>query len=331
MLSGKQNSMRRHQRNNHHYHNIRRLRLPFPGINKVKTSAAIVVSINKSVVKCRHNLVKLLSQLARIATPSCSLKGFEILRRQQEKIITPQLEGNNNVVVASLQKNREILTDFPDGILQHDEIFEANKFVPRPSFLFLHNNNNNNKMFLPPLVSDKKGTIVLDLDETLVHSCLDPPPPRYDFTVTRNMNRVTINFYVLKRPGMDEFLEMISKKYEVVVFTAGHKDYASKVLDILDPKGLFISHRFYRDSCKRVRGIKFVKDLSKIGRDLKKVVIVDDNPKSFALQPENGIPIKPFLGDELWDRELMKLAGFFERCDVFQDMRDAVNQYVRRC
>ncbi|XP_022720821.1 carboxy-terminal domain RNA polymerase II polypeptide A small phosphatase 1-like [Durio zibethinus] len=180
---------------------------------------------------------------------------------------------------------------------------------------------------LPPLVSDKKGTIVLHLDETLVHSSLGPPPPRYDFTVSRNKDGVTINFYVLKRPGVDEFLEMISKKYEVVVLTAGQEAYASKVLDTLDPKG-FISHRVYTDSCKQVRG-KFVKDLSEMGRDLRKIVIVDNNPHSFALQPENGIPIKPFFSDEISDRELMKLAGFFERCDVFQDIRDAVNQYLR--
>ncbi|XVF87264.1 hypothetical protein PTKIN_Ptkin18bG0105100 [Pterospermum kingtungense] len=297
MLSDKQNSIRRHL--HHHFHKRRR----FPARAE---SAAIVVSINQSIVKSRHHLAKLLSPLVRTLTPSCSLKGFEILRHNNKE--NTQFEGNNVVVGPR-----------PNRVLQH-ELFEAKKFVSRPSFFVLHRN------MLPPLVSDKKGTIVLDLDETLVHSTLDPPPPRYDFTVSRKIHRVTINFYVSKRPGVDEFLEMISKKYEVVVFTAGHKEYASKVLDTLDPKG-FISHRFYRDSCKRVRG-KLVKDLSKMGRDLRKIVIVDDNPKSFALQPENGIPIKPFLGDELWDRELMKLAGFFERCDVFQDMRDAVKQYV---
>ncbi|XWS19753.1 hypothetical protein CRYUN_Cryun31cG0044000 [Craigia yunnanensis] len=289
MLSDKQNSIRRQ----HRYHKRRR----FPG--KIN-SAAIVTSISKSIVKCRHHLAKFLSELARVVTPSCSLKGFEILR-QEEKT---HFEANNVVGPG----------------FQHEFDTNFNNIVPRSPVLLLHRN------MLPPLVSDKKETIVLDLDETLVHSILEPPPPRYDFTVSRNMDGVTINFYVLKRPGVDEFLEMISKKYEVVVFTAGQKEYASKVLDTLDPKG-FISHRFYRDSCKQVRG-KFVKDLSEMGRDLRKIVIIDDNPKSFALQPENGILIKPFFGDELWDRELMKLAGFFERCDIFQDMRDAVNLYL---
>ncbi|XP_052477982.1 uncharacterized protein LOC105775972 [Gossypium raimondii] len=259
----------------HHIFHIRRC---FSGKkNNAANSITIFASINKCFDKCTHQLTKVLSVLARKVTPSCRIKGFEVIEKKD-----------------------------------------------KPQFDYVDVKARN---LLPPLGPDKKGTIVLDLDETLVHSRLGPPPPRYDFAVSRVMDGVTIYFYVFKRPGVDEFLEIISKKYEVVVFTAGHKAYASKVIDTLDPKGL-ISHRFYRDSCKQVRG-KFIKDLSEIGRDLRKTVIVDDNPKSYSLQPENGIPIKPFYGDELWDRELMKLAGFFERCDVFQDMRDAVNHYLR--
>ncbi|MFQ6643634.1 hypothetical protein Gotur_018557 [Gossypium turneri] len=100
-----------------------------------------------------------------------------------------------------------------------------------------------------------------------------------------------MNFYVWKIPRVDEFLEAISKKYEVVVVTAELEPYASLLLDILDPKGL-ISHRLYRDSCKQLGRGRFIKDLSKIGRDLKQVVIVDDNPKSYTFQPANAIPTK---------------------------------------
>ncbi|XP_052477984.1 uncharacterized protein LOC105775132 [Gossypium raimondii] len=180
---------------------------------------------------------------------------------------------------------------------------------------------------LPPLVSSKKRTVVLDLDETLVHSTTGTPPPNYDFMITPTIEGVTMNFYVLKRPGVDEFLEAISKKYEVVVFTAGLEQYASLLLDVLDPKGL-ISHRLYRDSCKPLVKRRFAKDLSTIGRDLENVVIVDDNPRSYALQPANAIPIKRFV-DDVEDKELEKLLGFFEMyCDGFEDMREAVKQYL---
>ncbi|TYG97437.1 hypothetical protein ES288_A10G038700v1 [Gossypium darwinii] len=133
-----------------------------------------------------------------------------------------------------------------------------------------------------------------------------------------------MNFYVSKRPGVDFFLEEISKKHEVVVFTAGLKQYASQVLDKLDPKGL-ISHRLYRDSCKELNG-KFVKDLSEMGRDLGRIVIVDDNPNAYSLQPENAVPIRPFVEDS-HDRELEKLVQFFQWCERFEDMRVAVKQY----
>ncbi|XVE88264.1 hypothetical protein DITRI_Ditri19aG0055900 [Diplodiscus trichospermus] len=292
MISDQPKSIRLQQQRCH-----KRRRFPLKKMNSV----IIFASINNSIVKCRQHLTKFLFDLESRGTPSCGLRGFEMLRQEQKT----QFEAND--------------------VVGHGPQLEPKScsfnLLLRPPVLVVHRN------LLPPLDSDKKGTIVLDLDETLVHSSLDPPPPKYDFRVSRDMDGVTVNFYVLKRPGVDEFLELISKKYEVVVFTAGHEAYASKVLNTLDPKGRFISHRFYRDSCKQVRG-KYVKDISEMGRDMTKIVIVDDNPKSFALQPENGIPIKPFLGDELWDRELMKLAGFFERCDVFKDIRDAVNQYL---
>ncbi|KAH7568718.1 hypothetical protein ACOSP7_011746 [Xanthoceras sorbifolium] len=178
---------------------------------------------------------------------------------------------------------------------------------------------------LPRLISPDKRTIFLDLDETLIHSKPDPPPKRFDFIVRPRIDGEMMNFYVLKRPGVDAFLESISEKYEVVVFTAGLKEYASLVLDRLDKKGL-ISHRLYRDSCKQFDG-KFVKDLSEVGRDLKKAVIVDDNPNAYHFQPENAIPVKPFTGDNC-DVELLKLIDFFQGCQSYVDMRDAAKDFV---
>lgn len=136
---------------------------------------------------------------------------------------------------------------------------------------------------------------------------------------------VKVDFYVAKRPYVDEFLDILSKKYEIVVFTAGVEEYASLVLSRLDRKSV-ISHRLYRDSCREVEG-KFVKDLGGLGRDLRRVVIVDDNPNSYVLQPENAVPISPFVND-LADGELRRLVEFFERCVGDEDLRDAVKVYL---
>ncbi|KAG7026508.1 CTD small phosphatase-like protein, partial [Cucurbita argyrosperma subsp. argyrosperma] len=180
---------------------------------------------------------------------------------------------------------------------------------------------------LPPLISPAKRTVLLDLDETLVHSKLDPPPERFDFVVRPRIDGEILNFYVLKRPGVDQFLEALADRFEIVVFTAGLKEYASLVVNHLDKKSV-ISHRLYRDSCKEVEG-KYVKDLSEIGRDLRRVVIVDDNPNAYAFQPENAIPIASFIDDPA-DKELGKLVKFFDVCDCYDDMRDAVKYYLSR-
>ncbi|KAG4960321.1 hypothetical protein JHK82_037008 [Glycine max] len=179
---------------------------------------------------------------------------------------------------------------------------------------------------LPPSFSLRK-TVFLDLDETLVHSHPSPPPERFDFVVRPVIGGEPMDFYVLKRPGVDEFLESLAAKYEVVVFTAALKEYASMVLDRLD-RNRFISHRLYRDSCRNIDG-KLVKDLNETGRDLKRVVIVDDNPNSFSNQPDNAILIRPFV-DDIFDRELWKLKSFFNESDCCEcdDMRDAVKHYV---
>ncbi|KAG8365575.1 hypothetical protein BUALT_Bualt18G0119700 [Buddleja alternifolia] len=182
----------------------------------------------------------------------------------------------------------------------------------------------NDRITLPPLLSPEKKTIFLDLDETLVHSTANFPPEKYDFVVRPVIEGEKVEFYVLKRPFVDEFLKFLSEKFEVVVFTAGIEAYASLVVDKLDWRKV-VSHRLYRDSCKEVDG-KFVKDLSEVGREMNNVMIVDDNPNSYHYQPDNAIPIKPFT-DDLGDEELKKLIKFFEGCDSVQDMRDVVKGY----
>ncbi|KAK9132253.1 hypothetical protein Scep_011781 [Stephania cephalantha] len=135
-----------------------------------------------------------------------------------------------------------------------------------------------------------------------------------------------MHFYVIKRPGVDEFLKSLSDKFEIVVFTAGLREYASLVLDQLDP-GNVISYRLYRDSCTEQSG-RFVKDLGDLGRDLKNVVLVDDNPNAYSLQPENALPVAPFFSD-VGDGELKKVMRFFDEfVDGFEDVRDALKSFL---
>ena len=126
---------------------------------------------------------------------------------------------------------------------------------------------------LEPQPSSLKGrnTLILDLDETLIHSSFTEVES--DILLKIKVNTQKFNVYVLKRPGVDEFLQKCYKAFEVVVFTASLSNYADPLLDILDPNRQ-ISFRLFRESCSYSNG-SYIKDLTKLGRDLKNVIIVD--------------------------------------------------------
>lgn len=116
-----------------------------------------------------------------------------------------------------------------------------------------------------------RNTLVLDLDETLIHSNFS----KTDCDISLNIKVEKKNYwiYALKRPGVDRFLARCGELFEVVVFTASLSSYADPLLNALD-KSKTISQRLYRESCSYING-SYVKDLSKLGRDLRHVVIID--------------------------------------------------------
>ena len=89
-----------------------------------------------------------------------------------------------------------------------------------------------------------------------------------------------VPMYVLYRPFVRMFLEKMSQLYEVVVFTAGEEYYAKQVLDDLDPTNEIFSSRLYRDSCTFYNDI-YIKDLSRLGRPLSEIIIVDNSPHAY--------------------------------------------------
>jgi hypothetical protein len=94
-----------------------------------------------------------------------------------------------------------------------------------------------NKICLPPRKSTRNTplTLVLDLDETLVHCAVEPiPNPDVEFDV--NFNGLEYKVRARKRPYLDYFLAAVAKKFEVVVFTASQRVYADKLLNLIDPQ-----------------------------------------------------------------------------------------------
>ena len=149
-----------------------------------------------------------------------------------------------------------------------DESEEANLPPPDPPFLPKKKEN------------DKRDyCLVLDLDETLVHYFEDETES-----------------YVKVRLGAETFIKELSKYCEICIFTASTKYYADIVINGLACNDL-VDYRLYRQHTTINKGIN-IKDLSKLGRNLEKIIIVDNIEENYQLQPNNGINISDFEGDE---------------------------------
>ena len=165
--------------------------------------------------------------------------------------------------------------------------------------------------YLQQNITDKKiFTLVLDLDETLI-----------------SFRKEDAEKGILRlRPYLNQFLTEIKPLYELIVFTAGTQEYADPILDAIEKKGKFFDKRLYRQHAVIIDNV-FVKDLSKLGRDLSKVIIIDNMPHNFKLQKENGIFIKNFYGDDKKDQALLDLIPILksiasnEENDVRQEMK----------
>ena len=154
----------------------------------------------------------------------------------------------------------------------------------------------------------KKKCLILDLDETLVHSSF-----KYlrtaNFVIPVEIDNQIHHVYVIKRPGVDEFLKKVGQWFEVVVFTASVLKYGEPLLDKLDIHNS-VHHRLFRDSCYNYQG-NFIKNLSQIGRPLADSIIIDNSPASYIFHPQHSIPISSWFSDT-HDNELLDLLPFLE-------------------
>ena len=138
----------------------------------------------------------------------------------------------------------------------------------------------------PPFIktpNKKKYSVVFDLDETLIN---------IEFKDIAN-NKCILHL----RPGLFSFLSDIKPYCELMTFTSASKEYAQPIINEIESKKKYFDYNFFREH-SIIYGNDFVKDISRIGRDMKKIIIIDNMEENFRLNKKNGIKIKAFYGDQ---------------------------------
>ncbi|XP_077573254.1 CTD small phosphatase-like protein 3 [Stigmatopora nigra] len=177
---------------------------------------------------------------------------------------------------------------------------------------------------IPPKIrSTPEATLVLDLEETLMFGSLNMiDNAEYTFLTTFQGQQYKV--YMILRPYLKEFLQSVAKSYELFIYTCAKKEYAEKILGILDPRRKIFRHRLYQDECACVLG-HYIKDLSILKRDLRKTVVLDNAPHTYPYNLMNTLPIKSWSG-EPDDRELQKLIPYMEKLSATEDFREVLKK-----
>ncbi|KAG7097013.1 hypothetical protein E1B28_004406 [Marasmius oreades] len=181
-------------------------------------------------------------------------------------------------------------------------------------------------------------TLVLDLDETLIHST---SRPMSNYTGSSGLfgirafgsrkagsghvvevvlgGRSTL-YHVYKRPFVDFFLRTVSGWYTLVIFTASMKEYADPVIDWLDAGRGILGNRLFRDSCTQLPNGSYTKDLTIVEPDLARVCLVDNSPVSYKVNEANGVPIEGWTHDPS-DEALLDLLPVLDSLRFTSDVR----------
>ncbi|EMD40843.1 hypothetical protein CERSUDRAFT_149311 [Gelatoporia subvermispora B] len=182
-------------------------------------------------------------------------------------------------------------------------------------------------------------TLVLDLDETLIHSSSRPISSASSsgsgmlglagfgrrnkgagHVVEVVLGGKSTMYHVYKRPFADYFLRQVSKWYTLVIFTASMKEYADPVIDWLDAGRGILDRRFFRESCTQLPNGSYTKDLSIVEQDLSRVCLIDNSPICYTINEANGIPIEGWTHDP-HDEALLDLLPVLDSLRFTSDVR----------
>ena len=212
--------------------------------------------------------------------------------------------------------------------------------------------------FLPKISQKYKYTLVLDMDETIIYyvsnNMMAKNSLNYGYLIDKFSGGFLSNFlsekelkckdknikdgnenfdenemmrsgFFLLRPYAKKFLSELKNYYEIVIFTAGTKEYSDKILNLIELNEDIIKFRLSRNHLLSNKEGSFCKDLSPLGRDLSKVIIIDNKIDNFSKQKNNGLPINTWIND-INDTSLKDLIPLLKKIVIngVEDVRSVI-------
>jgi TFIIF-interacting CTD phosphatase-like protein len=220
---------------------------------------------------------------------------------------------NNNYYI-----NNQTINNYNNININNINQPEKNYKPPKENKLII-NDYLKNKISPPflPFPCAKKYTLVLDITNTLIN-----------IQYADSQGQVLIPYL---RPGIFSFLNSIKPFYELISFSLESKEFSNVILNEIEKNKKYFDYNLYKEH-GTLFGNRLVKDINKLGRDIRKVIIVDDDDNNFILNKENGIKIKPYLGEKNNDDtslfELKKILILFEKMDL-DDIRKGIKNYEK--
>ena len=261
-----------------------------------------ISSKNKYIIKNDNNSRDILSILVKKAD-ECLLnfknKIEEIIKEEKYITINPAFNSILSMLININNKSILMFINISINVILYSILDKhINNFNPINNL-----NNNRNKInstvpYLPPIDNKYKFTLVLDMDETLIHFLYKNKNNNniLKFNMIDQNDIMQIGMFLL-RPYTKLFFEKLKDLYEIIIFTNGTKEYCDRILELIDPKQEYIKFRLYRKHSISKDNDIYLKDLSLLGRDLNKIIIIDDLEKNYKLQQDNGLPITSWKGD----------------------------------
>jgi len=289
-------------------------------VNKIK------MKINKNLKLIKSNEMTLINigNVSNVSNSNQSIDTIAIIGVNNDKLIlllneiysSNLISKNYNEAIAFYQSALSSLHSSSLIILND---FFINKVLIDYNYLFFHKETTaksiNSSSYIPiPISKDKskKFSLVINFNNTLIN------------LKQTDYDDESEGYEIETRPFLIDFLTEVSKFYEIILFTNENEEFIKPFITEIDNESKYFSYCLFGEHVQYVNG-EYLKDMSCLGRDLNRCVVVDCYPSSFKNHVENGILVRRYVGEGSSDKTLYFLEDLLCRIALNKEIDDVRN------